>query len=120
MFLRGGWGVANARRRPAHQAGAFGLAANLGHLTIYALMILVPVLALARAYATGRGFTWLGVEMIAATGAELGLLKAVANDLHGPLGWLLLALIFAHVAMSLVHHFILRDGTLLRMVRGGT
>jgi cytochrome b561 len=118
VFLRGGWGIANLRERPGHRAGALGRAAKLGHLAIYALMILVPALALARAYSTGRGFTWFGMEIIDATGAEVELLKAVTNSLHGPLGWLLLALILGHVAMSLVHHFIFRDGTLQRMARG--
>lgn len=118
VFLRGGWGIANLRNRPGHREGALGAAANLGHLTLYALMILVPALALVRSYASGRGFTWVGIEIVVATGVELGWLREIANSLHGPLGWLLLVLILGHVAMSMVHHFVFRDGTLLRMARG--
>jgi cytochrome b561 len=118
VFLRGGWGIANLRDRPGHRADALGAAANLGHLALYALMILVPALALVRSYASGRGFTWVGIEIVVATGVELGWLREIANDLHGPLGWLLLVLIVGHGAMALVHHFVFRDGTLLRMARG--
>lgn len=118
IFLRGAWGIANLRNRPGHRADALGAAANLGHLLLYALMILVPALALVRSYASGRGFTWAGIEIVAATGVELGWLREFTNSLHGPLGWLLLVLVAGHVVMSLVHHFVFRDGTLLRMARG--
>jgi cytochrome b561 len=40
---------------------------------------------------------------------------ALANALHGPLAWLLLALIASHVVMVAVHRWVRRDDVLGRM-----
>ena len=119
VFTRGVWAIANLRSRPAHAPGLLGRTAALGQLAMYVLMITVPAIALVRAYANGRGYRWLGVELLPVTGEKQAYLAAVANALHGPLGWSLYALVLGHVAMALVHHFVFRDGTFVRMTRGG-
>jgi cytochrome b561 len=117
-FLRGAWGLANLRERPPRHAGWLGDAARLGQLALYALMIVVPAVALLRTYANGRGFVWFGVEIIAASGERREQLTDLTNQLHGPLGWVLFALVVGHAAMALVHHFVFRDRTLVRMLSG--
>jgi cytochrome b561 len=115
-FVRGAWGLANLRSRPAHLPSWIGRVAVLGQLAMYGLMLLVPVLALLRAYGNGRGFSLLGLGIVPATGEEVTTLRALGNDFHGPLGWCLSLLIVGHVSMALVHHFLLRDATLRRMI----
>ncbi|MGO1162872.1 cytochrome b [Brucella pseudogrignonensis] len=114
LLFRGVWGVLNYSRRP-HHAGLTGKFAGLGHLVIYALMFVVPALALLRSYGNGRGFSFLGIEIFAKTGVQDGALTAPANAAHGLLGWILLAIIVGHVIMALLHHFVLRDDTLRHM-----
>ena len=94
------WALANRSRRPA----SLNAMARLGHLALYALMLLVPLLALLRQYGSGRQFSVFGIELMAGfSGPKTEWLMAPANLLHGNLGWLLLALILGHAAMALVH-----------------
>ena len=38
------------------------------------------------------------------------------SKIHGLLAWVLLILVFLHVAAAIKHHVILRDNTLRRMI----
>lgn len=116
VLLRGAWGLASRRRRPGHGGGLAGRAATAGHLALYALMLVVPALALARAYGSGRAFAPFGVPLFPGfAGGPVGWLTAPANAVHGWLAWLLLALIAGHVVMALAHRLIFRDDVLQRM-----
>lgn len=119
VFLRGAWGLANLRRRPAPEASpAMATARHAGHLTLYLLMIVVPTLAVLRAVGGTRGFSVYGVQLVAPRETGVAWLTAPGDALHGLLGWGLLALIVGHVTMALFHARIRRDGTLDRMTRG--
>ncbi len=119
VLFRGAWGLANFRRRPRTEGSAvMALAARLGHLALYVLMIVVPTLAILRAIGSGRGFSVYGIQLVAGGGVRNPALMAPANALHGLLGWTLLALVVGHVAMALYHGRVRRDPTLDRMTRG--
>ena len=52
----------NLQNRPQHQGSAMlRRGATAGHLALYILMIVVPSLAIARAFGNGRGFSAYGV-----------------------------------------------------------
>lgn len=114
VLLRGLWGLLNINRRP-HKQGRAGKLVALGHLLIYGLMFAVPAVALLRTFGSGRGFSFLGIQIFEQTGVQNAALTAPGNALHGLLGWLLLAVIAGHALMALVHHFALRDDTLRYM-----
>ena len=114
ILLRGAWGLFNLRRRPRQQRGLVGRAAHLGHLALYALMFIVPSLALLRQFGSGRPFSPFGMPLMSAS-ERVDSLMAPANAAHGLLAWTLLALVAGHVAMVLVHQFIWRDGLWARM-----
>jgi cytochrome b561 len=115
VLLRGAWGLASARRRPAHGAGWTGRAAVAGHLAIYGLMFVVPSLALLRAYGSGRAFSPFGIPLFGGFQGPIGWMTAPANAAHGLLAWTLLALVAGHVAMVVVHRVLWRDDVLHRM-----
>lgn len=116
VLLRGAWGLSQWSRRPPHGAGWLGRAAALGHGALYLLMLLVPALALLRAYGSGRGFVWFDRLPLLAPGPRDEALMAPARLLHGPLAWTLLALIAGHVAMVVLHRWWWRDDVAQRMV----
>src|SRR5690606_8668377 len=97
--LRALWALKNLRRRPPAGAGAIGLLARLGHAGLYALMVAVPVIAMARSYGRGKGLAVFGMPLFEASGREYSTLVALGNALHGWLGWALLAVACGHVAM---------------------
>lgn len=115
ILLRLTWAWASRRRRPAQEPGWNGRAAFAGHCALYGLMFVAPALALLRAFGNGRGYAFFGHQVVPRTGVRIEWMAAPADLLHSKLAWLLLALILGHVVMALVHHFVWRDGVLLRM-----
>ncbi|MCG7360948.1 cytochrome b [Roseomonas sp. ACRSG] len=116
VLLRGAWGLANARRRPGHAPGLMGRLATAGHLLLYAMMLVVPSLALLRAAGSGRGLAFFGLPVFSPfQGGPVGWMVAPANAAHGLLAWTLLALVAGHVLMVVVHRWLWRDDVLQRM-----
>jgi cytochrome b561 len=103
-------------RRPPHQPGLIGLAALVGHLMLYALMLVVPALALLRQWGSGKPLEAFGVTVLEKGGAEIGWMTAPADAVHGLLAWVLLAAIVGHIVMVLVHRYVWNDGTTRRML----
>lgn len=116
VLLRGAWGLANTRQRPPHGAGWLGRAAAAGHGALYLLMVVVPLLALVRAWGSGRAFSWFNTLPLWGAGAKNEALMAPANAAHGLLAWVLLALVAGHVGMVLLHRWWWRDQVAQRMV----
>lgn len=115
IVLRMVWAMANRRHRPDHGAGLLGQAARLGHLALYLTMLVVPAVALVRAYGSDRVFAPFGIEVFAAQQPAIGWTVKLGGALHGELGWVMLALIAGHVVMVGLHERVWRDGTLARM-----
>lgn len=98
---------------PAWQARA----ARLVHVALYALMIALPLLGWLLLSARGRPIPFFGVELPALVGESRSLARFV-KELHefgGNSGYLLIG---AHAAAALFHHYVVRDNTLRRMLRG--
>ncbi|GGB21063.1 cytochrome b [Allosediminivita pacifica] len=115
VVLRVVWAVSNAGRRPPHEAGLMGFASRAGHGLLYLLMLVIPALALLRAWGSERAFAPLGLEIFSAREADIAWAVAPANAAHGTLGWVFLAVIAGHVAMAFYHQKVLRDRALNRM-----
>jgi cytochrome b561 len=112
--IRGAWGLANARR-PRRSQGVAGQGAAAVHIVLYVLMLIIPVTALLGNYGRGWGWSFFRFEILPETEIRIEWLAWLGSVAHGRLAWLLLALIAGHVFMALIHHFILKDGTLRRM-----
>lgn len=115
IVLRAIWAFANRRTRPVHGNGLMGLAARAGHLALYAVMLLVPALALLRAWGSARPFAPFGREIFSAKEPPVEWAVTLGDRLHGEFGWLLALLIAGHILMVFVHDRIWRDQTLSRM-----
>jgi cytochrome b561 len=94
------------------------LGARLGHWTIYALLVLVPVTAILGAWLEGHPLTVLvlgNIQPLIPESRQLGLVLA---NLHGWLADVLIWLAGLHAAAALYHHFWRRDRVLLSMLPG--
>jgi cytochrome b561 len=90
------------------------------HHSLYALLILQPILGFMATNAWGfpmRGATaYLGfIEFPKFMEAWESLAK-ILSLFHTIGGWLLVVLIALHIGGALFHHAIRRDGTLMRMI----
>jgi cytochrome b561 len=94
------------------------LGAKLGHWTIYALLVLVPVTAILGAWLGGHPLTLLvmgNIQPWFPQSRQLGL--ALAN-IHGWLGEVLIYFAGLHAAAALYHHFWRRDTVLQSLLAG--
>lgn len=111
VVIRAVWAIVCRNRRPAKGTGWSGHAASAVHITFYGLMLIIPALALVRAYGNGKGFE----PWVPATGVEVAWMVTPANVAHGLLSWCLSILISGHIIMALVHRFVWKDRTLSTM-----
>ena len=94
------------------------LIARATHGLLYLVLLILPVLGWANASARGWTPSIFGLfplPQILPTGSPLGRLL---GGVHTVTAYVLLALIGLHVAATLYHQFLLRDGTLSRMMPG--
>ena len=103
-------------RRPAPRSRAGALAAAV-HLALYGLMIAMPLMGWVVLSAEGDAVPFFGLTLPPLVAANEGLAGRV-EEVHETLGVAGYWLIGLHAAASLFHHYVLRDGTLRRMLPG--
>ena len=96
-------------------AGWMQLAAKLGHLALYALMIVMPLSGWLELSAFGKPTPFFGLELPALIGENKDLAKQI-KEVHETIGTVGYYLIGLHVAAALYHHYIKRDNTLTRIL----
>ena len=116
-LLRGVWGLINLSRRPAHDSRIERLAI-VGHVTLYALMIAVPTIAIIRAYGSTHPLSAFGIEIFAKRATEIEWMTNLGGQWHGFFGWTLFALIAGHITMAFVHSYLWKQPMIARMTRG--
>jgi len=112
VLFRGLWRWLNRSRMqpPAHWATM----ARLGHLALYALMILMPLTGLATSLGEGETVTFFGWTLFG-YGPEIEWLEDSGEDLHEALANALWVMIGLHVAAALAHQYMLGDRIMKRM-----
>lgn len=94
-----------------------GVLATAVHLALYGLMIAMPLMGWMVLSAEGDPVPFFGLTLPPLVGANEGLAERV-EELHETIGVAGYWLIGLHAAASLFHHYVLRDGTLRRMLPG--
>ncbi|MCU1716720.1 cytochrome b [Pseudomonas sp. 5P_3.1_Bac2] len=91
--------------------------AKLMHLALYALMIGLPLVGWLTLSAAGKPIPFFGLQVPALIGenAELAGTLKQWHELAGVTGYWLIGL---HAVAAVIHHHILRDDTLTRMLPG--
>lgn len=90
--------------------------AGLMHLALYAFMIAMPLLGWLTLSAEGDPVRLFGLGLPPLAGPDAALAKQT-EQVHETLGTVGYWLVGLHAAAALVHHYLLRDGTLKRMTR---
>jgi cytochrome b561 len=97
--------------QPRWQAWASGLV----HVALYLLMIALPLLGWLALSAEGEHVVWLGLELPAITAPNEGLAEQ-SEELHETIGKAGYFLIGVHTAAALLHHYLLKDRVMARML----
>ncbi|MGH8192103.1 MAG: cytochrome b [Rhodanobacteraceae bacterium] len=118
VLLRIAWRL--SERRPADPAGMprwQRRAAHAMHLTLYGLILAIPLSGWWFNSASNAPLVWFGLFHIPGlTQGYAPAWKPRALLLHQTLFWVLVALLVMHVGAALWHHFRQRDDVLGRMV----
>jgi len=90
--------------------------AKLTHGALYGLLLLMPMSGWLYDSAGGlRPLRWFGLFRVPKLSGIDPDIKAFAHESHEMLFYILAALLLAHAAAALFHHYRLRDLTLVRM-----
>jgi cytochrome b561 len=115
-LLRLGWRLAQpAPALPSGLPAWQQWAARLGHLGLYALLLLIPLSGWVYNWASNFPTRWFGHTLMASPGAVDAALKALAKEVHVWGVYALLALLVAHAGAAFWHHYQLKDTVLRRM-----
>ena len=88
------------------------------HVALYVLMVAMPILGWLVLSASGKPVPFFALELPALVGSSKALAEQ-AEEVHETLGVIGYWLVGAHAGAALFHHYVLRDGTLRRMLPGG-
>ena len=94
------------------------LAAKLGHLALYGLMIAMPIAGWMILSGEGKPIPFFGLELPALIEPNKALAKNI-EEVHETVGELGYVLIGVHAVAALFHHYFLQDNTLRRMLPWG-
>lgn len=95
------WVFTQLNHRPVNPQSSTVMS-RLGHLALYGLMVLMPLLGMSYMVGNGYGLKIFGWQLVERAD-EIPLLINIGS-LHSPLAWLLLVLIIGHIGMALKHH----------------
>lgn len=109
------WRLANRPPADAPMPAWQARVAHGVHLLLYIAFFAVPLTGWAMSSAKGFPIVWFGVLPLPDFVPKDKALGDLLESVHGALAWGLAALVLAHVAGALKHHFIDRDGLLARM-----
>lgn len=101
---------------PVTMKKSLKLLAHLGHFTLYLLCILIPLSGWLMSSAKGVQTVWFGILPIPDLLSRDKALGNQLQELHETLNWIFIAVISTHILAALKHHFIDKDGILIRML----
>ena len=89
------------------------------HHLLYVLMVLIPIFGVVAFVWHGRAFDYGSAQLNFGVASNPGVFHP-AEEVHQVLAYCLFGLAALHAAAALYHHFVRRDGVLLRILPGGT
>jgi cytochrome b561 len=91
-------------------------AGRLAHYVLYALLIAVPVSGIILQFSRGDALPLFGLVQIASPWVGDRAFEHTVKEIHEVMANALVILAAFHAAAALVHHWLLRDQTLVRML----
>ena len=111
------------RLLPGHQvspavSGVVELASKIVHYLLYALLVCEAVLGFVLRWSGNEAMSFFGFELPPPFAPFSKPAHDLVGELHEWNGWAIIILAAGHAAAALLHHFVLRDDVLWRMLPG--
>jgi len=117
VTIRSGWRLTHPPPAMVPMPRWQSVSAHGLHVLLYVLMFAQPLSGWAYSNATGYPIVLFGLLRLPDLVGKSKPLAASLDAMHIALGWLLFSCIILHVLAALQHHFIVRDGTLRRILQ---
>jgi cytochrome b561 len=91
-------------------------AARIAHYSLYVLLVAVPVVGVVLQFARGDALPLFGLAEIPSPWLKDRVFAHSVKEVHEVLAHALVILATMHAAAALIHHWIFRDRTLIRML----
>lgn len=111
------WRLVNPEPNVSELTPLERLASKIVHWGFYPLLFALMIAGYFISTADGRAITVFGLFDVPALVTEKGL-ERIAGQIHYYLAFLTIGIASLHAAAALYHHFMKRDGVLLRMLTG--
>jgi cytochrome b561 len=118
LVLRFGWRLANPKPDDSELKPWERTASHIVPWGFYPLLLALMVSGYLISTADGRAIEVFGLFRVPATLTGIPNQEDLAGVVHQILGYVLIGLVALHALAALKHHFLDRDGTLRRMLRG--
>ncbi|SNB64642.1 cytochrome b561 [Arboricoccus pini] len=112
------WKATAGRRLPLTGRGVIDRAARGLHHLFYVLLVLQLVLGWAFRWAQVEEFTFFKIFDVPQILTDPSAYRSTFGMLHNYVAWTIIVLAGVHALAALVHHYLLRDGVLRRMLPG--
>jgi len=116
VLLRLAWRRLSRHRIPPPEPGWMGRAGGLMHLALYALLLVLVIGGPLNAWV--RGDSVFGLFQFTAPAPDARWLRGLVGEVHELAANTILVLAGMHAVAALLHHLLLRDDTLRRMLPG--
>ncbi len=108
------WRVTGGRRLPLADKGALNIVAKGTHWALYALLAAMVLAGIFLVWTRGDSiFNLFSIPAYEPGNREL---PHQVQEIHGTIGWIILALAGVHASAALVHRYLWHDGVLTRML----
>lgn len=117
--IRFGWRLTHRPPpMPASMPGWERALAHIGHMALYAVMILLPLSGWVLTSTGDYPLSYFGLFDVPKFAVEQSeAFEHVMEERHEMLAFVMIGLIVLHVAAALRHHWVLKDNVLTRMLR---
>jgi cytochrome b561 len=116
VLLRILWRLFEPTPQPPPMPHWMRYSASAAHFGLYALLLAIPLTAIAGAWLEAHPLTIFGLGTIAPMLPSAHDLGQSVTDIHTILGNAIIWLAGVHAAAALFHHFVLRDNILTSML----
>jgi cytochrome b561 len=116
IVLRLAWRATH--KAPDHEKGLMGLAATAGHIALYLLMIAAVTLGILLKWHGAHPIPFFGLFQVPSLVNLAAVPYRTLFSLHALAANGIVIVVGLHAAAALLHHYVLRDETLHRMLPG--
>jgi cytochrome b561 len=118
LLVRLAWRIADPppSAEPTVLSPWFEIVGHFGHYALYLLLALVPIVGIVLQFARADALSIFGLSEIASPWAKDRAFARSVMEIHEVLSNALVVLAAVHAMAALVHHWVFRDRTLVRML----